>query len=102
MHAVDEYMEQADAMMVKIFSFTIPMMPGYKNKKVLCSEFLSGYLLDLMKKMEEKFKNSGTKYLCAAYITVADLVMFAQFWKMLYNPKSDWPTEEVLDALTIN
>ena len=48
-----------------------------------------------MEKLEILIKD-GQAYLCSDKITIADLVMFSHFWKLIYNKEAETPKDEFL------
>ena len=100
MHACDEYLEMASELLEKYASFVVPVAPKFSEKDTLLPEFLANFLPGFLQKIEDRLYKSGSAYLVTAHVTVADLVMFAQFWRMIYNPHTDWPVEQVLDIFS--
>jgi len=61
-------------------------------------KFLSDTFPFFLDKLENKIKD-GSPYLCSNSITLADLVMFSHFWKIIFNPKAETPIDQIKEVV---
>ena len=89
MQAVDDILELSNDFLNSYGPFMLPFAPGYKTRK---EEGQPKWLEEKLPKFCEmlcakhKVRNYQCGYLVTEAMSVADLVLFSHFWKLMFNP----------------
>ena len=82
---IDDVMESAEEFIGTYVNFLIPFLPGYKDKDEHFTQFIIKHFPAFLKKLEERLTKNAKKYLVADHMTVADIAVAANLFKMPYN-----------------
>lgn len=92
MQAVDEILELSADFKSSYGPFTLPFLPGYKTRLEQGQpEWLNEKFPKFAQRMCDIKKARGhhSCYLATEGISIADIVMYADFWKLAFNPAAD-------------
>merc|ERR1712216_28225 len=85
MHAIDDILElNNDFIMTQMWTIG---KDDYDNRLNSFFEKLPVFL-NKLKDTHDRMKATGN-YICANQMTLADIIFFASFWKLIYNPEAD-------------
>ena len=96
MHAIDEILELNSELLLKqAFTFNTE---NYDEKVNAYLASLPTYLQRLTD-IRERMGELGSPNLVTDRMSIADLVMWSSFWKLIYNPEANQETAEKIKAV---
>ena len=84
---IDNWLEQQDELAKAYNNWSHPIYAGYKEKDKNFLSFISTWMPNFLKKVEDSLDKNGTKWLCADHITLADFAIGCHIVKLAYNHK---------------
>jgi glutathione S-transferase len=89
-YKIDKLLAETDAVFLKtINAFILPMHPGFKNKDVHFTSFITGDFHVELAKLDDLLAKSNGKYLFGDQLTVADCSIGSHMLKIAHNPIYD-------------
>ena len=88
-YEIDAVMDELDDLNPKVFSFTSPMSPEYKNKDEHFVNFITLIFPEYLAKLEARFEKHGKNFLLADHMTLGDIAVASLLMKTLYNDNYD-------------
>lgn len=84
MQRIDSILEWSSDFLNTYGPFTVKTNPMYYKRDELTKDFLDTKLNQMLTLLQN-LKKKRSIYLCADYITLADLVTWNHFWKICFN-----------------